>query len=111
MKSSIIRQIEKLQKIDEERNDQLTKLMRLVVIKEIYPTAFNHGRVKTYLKGDPWNGFIFVIERSNHTKKEWPIVDVPRMLVYAPLEKIKVHYHSRGDMRAVVKINGLLGRL
>ena len=110
MKSNIIRQIEKLQKLDEERNDLLTKLMRSVIIKEIYPTAFNHGRVKTYIKGDPWKGFIYVIERGNHTKKEWPIMDVPRTLIYAPLEKIKVHYHSRGHITAVVKINRLLGR-
>ena len=109
--SEILDKIAKLQKLDEERKDLLDRLMRSVIIKEIYPRAFKYGKVKTYIKGNPSQGFTLVIKRGNGTYKEWPVADAPKALVYTPLENIGEHFLSQGDIRAADKINKLLEKL
>lgn len=79
-----------------ELNKLYIKLKYSMAIQDLWPEAFKHGQVSSYLKGNLFNpDKIVLIIENNHEQKEFKLKDIPEILfkrqVFLNYRKVNNH--------------------
>lgn len=82
--------VRELQQLRDQQSELLDKLARSVALKEFIPDAFDHGPCKSYVIGNMFSPreMRFVAELGNSESREFPVTEVPEVLLPDNIRKL-----------------------
>lgn len=90
----------------EERAALHHDLRRSLVLQELVPDVFAHGRAKTRVQGNPRNELTFVVTLGNGEQRTMPLEEVP-VILWSESVKADIRdlgpYHARKYHRLMTK--------
>jgi hypothetical protein len=73
--------LDNLKSLWKKRDELQGELQRSLAIQELWPEAFEHGRVFSHVEGNPGSGFFLTIKRGDGEERKFNIKEVPTILI------------------------------
>ncbi len=73
----VIKKLEELNALQADQTRLLEELARSLRIRELWPTAFEYGSVKSTVTGNPDRTLTYLITRTDGSSRSFDLADVP----------------------------------